>query len=105
MKFTLQGREIDYKNLLDFQIVNHYEKNGVITTKLGLTKSLRNSTWINDLSEDNFYPKCFDLNDEDDYVAFETHFKVCKALSILKIYADSSKNRKDDKFKQDKNLL
>lgn len=50
MKFTLQGREIDYKNLLDFQMVNHYEKNGVITTKQGLSKTLRNSVWINDKS-------------------------------------------------------
>lgn len=33
------------------------------------------------------------------------HFKVCKALSILKIYSDSSKTRKDEKIKQDKNLL
>lgn len=63
MKFTLQGREIDFKNLLDFQMVNHYEKNGVITTKQGLSKTLRNSVWINDKSEDSFFPKCFDLND------------------------------------------
>lgn len=33
------------------------------------------------------------------------HFKVCKALSILKIYADSAKTRKDEKVKQDKTLL
>jgi tubulin monoglycylase TTLL3/8 len=63
LKFTLQGREIDYGNLQDFQLVNHFEKNGVITTKIGLTKSLRNLMWIDDTSEDNFYPKCFDLND------------------------------------------
>ena len=50
LKFALQGREIDYDKLLDFQTVNHYVKNGVITTKLGLTKTLRNSVWINDLS-------------------------------------------------------
>lgn len=53
--------------------------------------------WINDTSEDNFYPKCFDLNDEDDKIGFETHFKLCKALSILKIYADSVLNRKKEK--------
>lgn len=53
--------------------------------------------WINDTSEDNFYPKCFDLNDEDDKIGFQTHFKLCKALSILKIYADSVVNRKKDK--------
>jgi hypothetical protein len=33
------------------------------------------------------------------------HFKVCKALSILKIYADSAKTRKDVKIKQEKSLL
>lgn len=70
LKFTLQGRELDYANLLDFQLANHFEKNGVITTKIGLTKSLRNLLWINDTSEDNFYPKCFDLNDEDDKIGF-----------------------------------
>jgi len=42
----------------------------VITTKLGLSKTLRNSVWINDVSEDSFFPKCFDLNDEDEYFAF-----------------------------------
>jgi tubulin monoglycylase TTLL3/8 len=63
LKFTLQGRELDYKNLLDFQMVNHFEKNGVITTKAGLGKTLRNSVWINDVSEDSYFPKCFDLND------------------------------------------
>jgi len=51
-------------------LVNHFEKNGVITTKIGLTKSLRNLMWITDTSEDNFYPKCFDLNDEDDKIGF-----------------------------------
>lgn len=53
--------------------------------------------WISDTSEDNFYPKCFDLNDEDDKLGFETHFKLCKALSILKIYVDSALNRRSDK--------
>lgn len=62
-KFTLQLKEIDFDHIKDFQLVNHFLKNGVITTKLGLTKSLRHSVWINDISEDSFYPKCFDLND------------------------------------------
>jgi len=48
--------------------------------------------WISDISEDNFYPKCFDLNDEDDNVGFEMHFKICKALSIVKIYTNFKSN-------------
>ena len=38
-------------------------------------------------------------------MAFETHFKVCKAISILKTYVDSTKTKRDEKFKIEKNLL
>ncbi len=61
--------------------------------------------WINDISQDTFYPKCFDLNDEDDYYGFQTHFKLCKALSILKIYVDSSKTINLDKLKKEKDKI
>ena len=87
-KYTLQSREINYDTIHDHQLVNHFQKAGCLTTKIGLTKSLRNLKWIKDISEDNFYPKCFDLNDEDDNVGFDTHFKITKALSILKIFID-----------------
>lgn len=50
LKFTLQLKEIDFDHIQDFQVVNHFLKNGVITTKLGLARTLRNSVWINDLS-------------------------------------------------------
>lgn len=104
LKYTLQGKEINHDQLLDFQMVNHFQKNGVITTKLGLTKCMKNSMWINDVSEDIFFPKCFDLNDEADYAGFEMEFKLCKALSILKIYVDSVKARKE-KSKDEKKLI
>ena len=67
-------------------MTNHFQKAGCLTTKVGLTKSLRSMKWIKDITEDTFYPKCFDLNDEDDSLGFEIHFKICKALSILKIF-------------------
>lgn len=70
LKWTLQGREIDYGNLYDWQLVNHFEKNGSITTKVGLCRSLRNMHWVCNVDADDFYPKCFDLNDEDDYAHF-----------------------------------
>ena len=70
LKWTLQGRQLDYNNLFDWQLVNHYEKNGIITTKVGLCRSLRNMHWVCNIDADDFYPKCFDLNDEDDYIHF-----------------------------------
>ena len=33
-----------------------------------------------------FYPKCFDLCDEEDLTSFEDEFKLCKAVSVLKLY-------------------
>lgn len=86
LKWTLQGREIDFGYLADSQMVNHYEKNGVITTKVGLCRTLRNMHWVSNINADEFYPKCFDLNDEDDYAYFEEYFKISKAQSILKLY-------------------
>lgn len=50
LKFTLQGKELNYNKLEHFQYVNHYENNTIITTKTGLVKTLRNSMWMNDIS-------------------------------------------------------
>lgn len=49
-KYTLQGRELDYDHMHDFQMANHFQKAGCLTTKVGLTKSLRNMKWIRDVS-------------------------------------------------------
>ena len=67
-------------------MVNHFEKNGVITTKVGLCRTVRNMRWVCNIDSDDFYPKCFDLNDEDDYAHFEQYFKICKAQATLKLY-------------------
>jgi tubulin monoglycylase TTLL3/8 len=42
--------------------------------------------WVNNIDIDTFYPKCFDLNDDDDYAHFQEYFKICKAQSILLLY-------------------
>ena len=86
MKWVLQSRECEYGSLQDNQIVNHFEKNGVITTKIGLCKNLRGLKWINNVDVDDFLPKCFDLCDDEDLTAFEEEFKLCKAMTILKLY-------------------
>ena len=49
--------------LKDFQITNHFMKNNVITTKIGLCHSLKHLIWWNNVEVDTFFPKCFDLTD------------------------------------------
>eukprot|EP00392_Amoebophrya_sp_AT5.2_P011129 g11204.t1 len=52
--FTLKAHDIEYDRLESHQIVNHYQRNREITTKLGLTLNLRNSSWLPPVSNSVF---------------------------------------------------
>jgi len=55
--WTLKQRDIDYENLKDGQIVNHFKFNGVITTKVGLCRNLGKVIHFNNVDIDTFFPK------------------------------------------------
>eukprot|EP01017_Pseudomicrothorax_dubius_P040157 TRINITY_DN6245_c0_g2_i2.p1 TRINITY_DN6245_c0_g2~~TRINITY_DN6245_c0_g2_i2.p1 ORF type:complete len:778 (-),score=219.61 TRINITY_DN6245_c0_g2_i2:841-3174(-) len=84
LKWTLMSRDIEYDSLNDSQVVNHFEKNTAITTKVGLAKNLRNLIWFNNVDIDTFYPRCFDLADVYDHQDFLEEFKAVKAEALLK---------------------
>lgn len=87
LKWVLKTKDIDTNNLLDHQIVNHFAKATSITTKVGLTHSLKNLIWFNNIDVDTFYPRCFDLGISEEADDFITDFKATKASNFLKIYA------------------
>jgi tubulin monoglycylase TTLL3/8 len=66
--------------------VNHFEKNIVLTTKVGVCRNMRNLIWFNNVDIDAFYPRCYDLNDPEDLSNFCQDFKLTKCEAILKIY-------------------
>ena len=41
-KYMSKKKDIDYVNLLDRQVVNHFDQNKNITAKFGLTRNIRN---------------------------------------------------------------
>ncbi len=79
LKWTLKTKDIDTNALLDHQIVNHFAKATSITTKVGLTHSLKNLIWFNNIDVDTFYPRCFDLGLPEETDDFITDFKATKA--------------------------
>lgn len=103
-------------DLQDFQMVNHFYQHGFITSKIGLTFSLKRLPyWSNKLAMDNFYPKCFCVhrndrllkstkhqNDQDDpmyqWDTFTDYFRVVWAESILKRYVLESKDIRVEKL-------
>lgn len=71
----------DTSTLNKDQMVNHYARNGCFTTKVGLCSSLRNLPWFYSGSADEFYPRCYKVNHEDDKVAFiGNYFPLKKQL-------------------------
>jgi tubulin monoglycylase TTLL3/8 len=86
LKYTLKTSDIDFDHLLPGQIVNHYGKTTSITRKVGLTHSLKNLIWFNNVDVDTFYPRCFDLGLQEEMDDFIMDFKATKAQNYLKIY-------------------
>jgi len=68
-------------------MVNHFGKNNVITTKVGLTQSLKNLIWWNNVDVKTFYPNCFDLTEMEELDDFMTDFKCIKVILFLTITA------------------
>jgi len=82
-RWTLKGRDCDYKNLKPNQIVNHFQNNIELTKKVGLSKNLKNLVLYKNVDVDNFYPRCFDLFDKLDFEDFIEDFKLNKVNNVF----------------------
>lgn len=81
-KWTMASA-INHEILQENQVVNHFDRNREITTKVGLTRNLWQSASINGIDTDEFYPRAFDLYDPLERAEFALNFKYSKAQSIL----------------------
>lgn len=84
--WTLKNCDIVHSELAPNQIVNHFSTATSITTKVGLTHSLKNLIWFNAVDIDTFYPRCYDLAITEELDDFIQEFKQVKAVSYIKIY-------------------
>ncbi len=74
LKWAQKGKDIDQANLNHFQIVNHFQHTGALTTKIGLCHSLRYVHHYVASDPDAFYPKAFSMNEDEDREYFRTEF-------------------------------
>ena len=95
LRWSTRKLETDNSSLSPNQIVNHFGKNTTITTKNGLCRSLTNLIWFHKDDVDKFYPRCFDLNDVDEFDDFVEDFKFCEAEKFLKLYQETSTEEKN----------
>jgi len=83
LKWVLSTRDIDFSKLAKNQIVNRFERTGILTRKSGLCKSLRNLIWFRNVDIDSFYPKCYDLSEAQDFNDFIQEFKILRVIYIF----------------------
>ena len=82
--WTLKTNEINFMLLKDYQLCNHYFKNGQITRKSGLAKNIKN-LYYKGIDPMNFYPRCYDLSIKTELADFKYDFKFTWAMSLLKL--------------------
>lgn len=67
MKWTTKICDIDYAELKNGQIVNHFNNNHHLTSKYGITRRLRSLPIVFNIDIDRFYPRCFDMGDQNEF--------------------------------------
>eukprot|EP01022_Parablepharisma_sp_SALTPOND_P019154 TRINITY_DN3239_c0_g2_i1.p1 TRINITY_DN3239_c0_g2~~TRINITY_DN3239_c0_g2_i1.p1 ORF type:complete len:671 (+),score=38.95 TRINITY_DN3239_c0_g2_i1:2947-4959(+) len=89
-KWALKHKEVCYVSLQETQIVNHYANTWELTTKVGLLYNLRNLIWTHNVDCDRFFPRAFDLSNND-FKSFIEEFKLSKAETVLKTFVNKNK--------------
>ena len=94
-KWVCKRKDIDFRALKEGQIVNHFSASQ-ITAKSGLCRAIRDLIWYSTEDHHSFFPKCYDLIDEDMMDEFVEEFKLVKAESILKDFVKAEGHLKKD---------
>ena len=92
LKWTVKIVDVESTALMEHQTVNHFPKTPLITSKVGLTHSLRNLFWFRNVDINTFYPRCFDLTVNAEHSDFIQEFKMTRAQSLLKVYVREMRN-------------
>ena len=83
--WTLKTNEINFIQLNNNQMTNHYNRNGQITRKSGLSKNIKNLFYIG-ADPMNFFPRCYDLSVKDELEDFKQDFKFTWTISLLILF-------------------
>lgn len=81
--WTLNEKDIDFADLESFQVCNHFEGIGQLTTKRGFCELLREMQWMSYEAHD-IAPRCYNLGDPLHREEFVEDFKLTAAIMLLK---------------------
>ena len=98
LKWSLRSCEVSLDVLKPEQLTNHFCKNGAITTKVGLLRSLQSLNWFADVSSNDIIPRGYDLTNPQETLMFMDDFACQQAENVLKsiYYKATGKRMPDD---------
>eukprot|EP00798_Chlamydomonas_sp_ICE-L_P017105 gene17105-23404_t len=82
LKWAVAASDINKETLWHSQIVNHFGKATCITTKVGLCRTLRELAWYEAADYRDFYPRGFDLSNDEEVGHFMTEARLTSAEAI-----------------------
>ena len=83
--WTLKTNEINFIQLKDEQMTNHFFRNGQITRKSGLSKNIKNLYYLG-ADPMNFFPRCYDLSVKNELEDFKQDFQFTWTISLLILF-------------------
>jgi len=93
--------DIQHGSLQAHQAANHFEHCTDLTTKVGLSLSLRSCVWQTGVNADGFYPRAFDLHDVLERADFVLDFKLTKTESVLRAFLEHIDGGAEKTFSED----
>lgn len=102
-KFCVKIAHINFRNLKKNQIVNHFSKAPeLLTTKVGLSRTLKKLPKFYNDTSDSFFPKCYYTLSDDDFKEFILYYKYLHAENILKKFLNFAlrDQRDNEKYQQ-----
>ena len=102
--WTLKTCEINFMQIKNYQMANHYYRNGQITRKSGLSKNIKNLYYLG-VDPMNFFPRCYDLSVKTEFEDFKQDFKFTWTISLLILFKKEEEeigktSRKSKKFSE-----
>ena len=96
LKWCVHNSDVNYAELQPHQMVNHFKRAGVITTKAGLMHNIRNLRFFVDQDENSIFPRCYDFSMSCERCAFLLDYLLLLAKSTIQEFIVKSNQFNDN---------
>jgi len=95
IRWDLNENAVDFSQLRQGQLCNHFPSNQELTTKIGLNRNLLRATYC-----EPWFPRCYDFTEEKQIQEFVKDFQYSSIVNFVKKHAQYFKSIHEDEMKE-----